>query len=243
MQCVFAVVISSSPRAVHWLTSRHIIAQASMARTLRAVPVSLIWLTLLFLSQGCNALITPTDHDCSGVKRLHSSGVELLDATACSTNRALGYAIGKQFRKSIVERVSKLGPQLVKAVVRLFEAFHFQAMLQVRHYRLFSSMQAYTKSEEGEAAVAQLVNTSADAYPQYWQELEGIAEGSGLPKELVSLPPNLTAPSETIAWSSVNSASQRCSSGSWATDGIRAMEQHHASHHSSCIPCCCRLCC
>ena len=159
-----------------------------MARTLRVVPVSLVWLgmTLLSLSRECDALITSTDHDCSSVKRLHSSGVELLDATACSTNRALGYAIGKQFRKSIAERVSKLGPQLVKAIVRLFEAFRFHAMLQVAHYRLLSLLQAYTKSEEGKAAVAQLVNTSADAYPQYWQELEGIAEGSGLPKELVS---------------------------------------------------------
>ena len=112
--------VFTSPKAVP--AALHFIAHTIMTKTLRDVPVRLIWLgvTLLYLSRECDALIKPTDHDCSGVKRLHSSGVELLDATACSTNRALGYAIGKQFRKSIAERISKLGPQLVKAVVRRF---------------------------------------------------------------------------------------------------------------------------
>jgi len=35
------------------------------------------------------------------------------------------------------------------------------------------------------AAVAQLEAASKERYPQYWEELEGIVEGSGLPRELV----------------------------------------------------------
>ena len=35
----------------------------------------------------------------------------------CSTNRAFGYSVGKEFRGSIEARIKALGPQLQKAIV------------------------------------------------------------------------------------------------------------------------------
>lgn len=49
-------------------------------------------------------------------------------------------------------------------------------------------LQAYLGTPEGKLAFQQLVNASATSYPQYWAELEGIVEGSGIPRELVCLP-------------------------------------------------------
>lgn len=42
------------------------------------------------------------------------------ESEGCSTNRALGYAIGRQYKDKIAARIKSLGPQLEKAIVRLF---------------------------------------------------------------------------------------------------------------------------
>lgn len=59
--------------------------------------------------------------DCRGQLKSTDFGTRLLDFTTppagCSTNRALGYAIGREFGDSIVERIDALGPQLQKALV------------------------------------------------------------------------------------------------------------------------------
>lgn len=52
--------------------------------------------------------------------------------------------------------------------------------------RADSALQAFTSTEEGDAAYKSLVNASATRYPQYWEEIEGIIEGSEIPGKLVS---------------------------------------------------------
>ncbi len=47
-------------------------------------------------------------------------------------------------------------------------------------------LQTYIRSTEGKAAVASIEAASKKQYPQYWEELEGIVDGSGIPRELVS---------------------------------------------------------
>lgn len=44
--------------------------------------------------------------------------IQLVGDEECSTNRALGYAIGRQFKDNIAARIKALGPQLEKAIVR-----------------------------------------------------------------------------------------------------------------------------
>lgn len=84
------------------------------------------------------------------------------ESEGCSTNRALGYAIGRQYKDKIAARIKSLGPQLEKAI-------------------------AFTSTEEGDSAYNSLVNVSALRYPQYWEEIKGIIEGSEIPAKLIIL--------------------------------------------------------
>ena len=51
--------------------------------------------------------------------------------------------------------------------------------------QLVHSMQEFIATPEGRSANASLVKATARKFPQYWEELEGIIEGSGVPRELV----------------------------------------------------------
>lgn len=65
---------------------------------------------------GNHCLGTLSHHD--GRKRL-----QIVQSEACSTNRAFGYAIGRQFHEEIAARILLLGPQLQKAIVRVLAQF------------------------------------------------------------------------------------------------------------------------
>lgn len=46
-------------------------------------------------------------------------------------------------------------------------------------------LQSYVSTTEGKEALGQLANASQARFPQYWEEIEGIAEGSNVPRTMV----------------------------------------------------------
>lgn len=84
------------------------------------MPGTLAVLTALLLISSCSALARASERLClgnmisiDGHRSLHFDEKE----EGCSTNRAFGYATGRQFRGEIAARLQMLGPQLQKAIV------------------------------------------------------------------------------------------------------------------------------